>query len=147
MSFNRADLFGAWAFVDWTVTYDDGRVSRPFQPQPGGYIIYTENGIMSAVIHGSHRKPFASADIRKQSSADKADAFDSYFHYAGPWHVRGDSVVHSITTALNPNMIGTEQVRYVELNGDSLVLSADEALEGARGQRHHRLTWRRVGAA
>ncbi|MCA9221797.1 MAG: lipocalin-like domain-containing protein, partial [Planctomycetales bacterium] len=52
-----------------------------------------------------------------------------------------------VTAALNPNMIGTDQVRHVELSGPNLVLSATEQLAAGRGSRFHRLAWRRTTIA
>jgi hypothetical protein len=143
MGISAASLVGAWSFVDWTIT-TNGRTTKPFQPSPSGYIVYAENGIMSAVISAGNRAPFPSDDIRKRPDTEKAAAFDSYFHYAGNWHVEGDTVIHTVTAALNPNMIGTQQIRDVKLSGDTLVLSANELLEGGKGTRRHELTWRRV---
>ncbi|MBL8642461.1 MAG: lipocalin-like domain-containing protein [Rhodospirillaceae bacterium] len=147
MALTKAHLVGAWTFVDWSITTNPGttsaRASRPFQPAPSGYIVYAADGIMSAVIQAGGRAKFPSADIRKRPDAEKANAFDGYFHYAGTWHVDGQNVVHTVTTALNPNMIGTQQVRHVHLNGDTLTLSAEEALEGGKGTRRHELIWQR----
>lgn len=143
MTLSASDLVGGWTFVTWVITGPDGRESRPFQPNPTGYIVYTADGVMSAAIQADQRPRFNSADIRKQPADEKARAFDTYFHYAGTWYVRGQTVVHTVTSALNPNMIGTEQVRHVAFDGDLLTLSAEEPLEGGRGVRRHALTWRR----
>lgn len=139
-------LVGVWTFAEWTIARN-GQIARPFQPDPDGLLIYTADGIMSATIFAGGRKPFASADIRKQPDADKAAAFDSYFHYAGTWHIDGETVVHRVTMALNPNLVGTTQVRTAAFAGDRLTLGVEEPLEGGRGSRLHRLTWRRFRAA
>jgi len=99
------------------------------------------------VIQAGGRAPFPSENIRKRPDHEKATAFDGYFHYAGTWHVAGQTVVHNVMMALNPNMIGTVQVRHVNLNGDSLTLSADEPLEGFAGVRRHVLNWQRYKPA
>ena len=143
MGFTEADLVGAWVFVDWLISTGSGDVRRPFQPKPQGYLLYSEDGIMSAVIHAGERARFATDDIRKHPPQEKAAAFDTYFHYAGTWFVRGGTVVHHVMSALNPNMIGKDQVRNVTLAGDDLVLNAEEALDGSHLKRSHVLTWRR----
>ena len=141
------DLVGSWTLVEWTIQYADGRTTRPFEPGQQGLLVYAADGMMSATIYSSARPAFDGADVRKQSDAAQAAAFDSYFHYAGRWQARGDDVLHDVTTALNPTMIGTTQVRSVEMSGDSLALSADEPMAGGRGRRRHRLSWRRVKLA
>ena len=145
MQLSREHLIGTWRFDEWTIERD-GRVTRPMQPDPDGMIIYTPNGVMSAAMYAGGRASFPSADIKKQPDSAKAAAFDSYFHYAGTWRIVGETVVHQVTSALNPNMAGTEQVRHVDLDGDRLTLSVTETLEGG-GSRHHRLVWRRFNPA
>ena len=133
MKLTREHLFGTWRFDEWTIERD-GKVNRPMQPNPDGMIIYIPNGVMSVAMYSGGRKPFPSTDIKKQPDAAKAAAFDSYFHYAGTWEVVGNTVVHHLTSALNPNMVGTEQVRHVELDGDRLTLSVTEPLDGGRSE-------------
>ncbi|MDX2142077.1 MAG: lipocalin-like domain-containing protein [Rhodospirillaceae bacterium] len=147
MTLTSSDLIGAWTFVDWVITSPHGRVSRPFQPNPTGALIYSADGLMSAVIQAGHRPRFASDDVRKRPDAEKAGAFDGYFHYGGTWTVHGVQVVHRVAWALNPNMIGSEQVRDVKLEDGVLILSADESLDAGTGVRHHALTWRRHAPA
>ena len=142
MSLSAQDLVGGWTFVEWSIALPDGKTSRPFQPDPSGMVVYSADGMMSAVIQAGDRRPFADANIRRLSSQIKAEAFDSYFHYAGTWSIRDNSVVHVVTASLNPNFLGTEQVRFVHLADGTLTLSADELITG-RYTRHHRLVWRR----
>ena len=144
MTLSAAELIGAWAFADWTVTYQDGRTTKPYQPDPGGLLIYDPTGVMSVVIHAGNRRPLSSRDLQKVPEAERAKAFDGYFHYSGTWSVRGNEVVHAVTSALNPNMIGTDQVRQAELKDGKLTLSLAETLDAGRGRRFHRLAWKRV---
>ena len=54
-------------------------------------------------------------------------------------------VVHRVTHALNPNFVGTEQVRNVDFDADgTLTLSASDLMPGSAVERHHRLRWRRA---
>ncbi len=62
-------------------------------------------------------------------------------HYAGPFRMEGDSVIHEVAHALNPNMVGTEQLRHIDLRGDELTLRGVEDL-GSR-KRLHEVDWRR----
>jgi hypothetical protein len=144
LSLKAEDVIGAWTLVAWTITWPDGHLSQPYQPHPTGLIMYEAGGAMSVAMCAGDRPRFSSSDVRKQPDAAKAAAFDSYFHYAGTWELRGDTIVHRITMALNPNMIGTEQVRAAELRDDLLILRAEEALSG-HGVRQHRITWRAQG--
>jgi hypothetical protein len=144
MTIANADLIGAWNLIAWSIDYPEGRRTIPFQPDPQGLLIYAAEGVMSAVIHSGRRPVFSSGDPRRLTHAEKAAAFDSYFHYSGAWRVEGDDVVHTVDAALNPNMIGTSQVRHVRLVDSQLELSAEEELDRGRGIRRHVLKWQRV---
>ena len=147
MPHNPQDFIGAWSLVDWRIEYSDGSVTRPFGEAAQGYIVYSENGIMTASIATGDRARFGLANARNATLEQKGQAFESYFHYAGPWQIEGDEVVHSVTMSLNPDMAATDQRRLAEFDpAGGLTLSAHEPLkEGA--SRHHILQWKRVAQA
>ena len=136
------DFIGAWSLVDWRIEYADGAVTQPFGASAQGYIVYAPNGIMTATICKAGRTNFGIANARNATIEQKAAAFDSYFHYAGPWHLDGDHVVHAVTMSLNPDMAGTDQRRLAVFDRTGgLTLSALEATSS--GSRHHILQWQR----
>jgi len=139
-------LIGAWDLVDWRIDYDDGRPpGYPFGADANGQISYTGDGRMSAVIQAAGRRPLSTASPRQAPAEECRDAFTSFFCYAGTWTLEGDTMVHRLTLALNPAMLGTEQRRHAQLQGEVLELSATERL-GADHTRTHRLRWRRAGS-
>ena len=141
MPHNPEDFIGAWQLVDWRIEYSDGGVTRPFGEGALGYIVYSADGTMTASIAKAARQPFGITNARNASLVQKADAFDSYFHYAGPWHIDGEEVVHSVTMSLNPDMTGTDQRRLAVFDSSSgLTLSAQESLKNG-ASRLHVLQW------
>ena len=139
----KDDLLGAWHLESWTISYSDGdRLTHPFGERPLGMIVYTQDGWMSASINRTDREllPTGGA-FRRTDPALLADAYRSYFHYAGRYTVLDGVVIHSVTQSLNPNFVGTEQRRTAELDGKSLCLSGREDVAGVT--RTHRLMWRR----
>ena len=143
---HSSEIFiGAWQLVDWRIEYSDGGVTRPFGAGATGCIIYSADGTMTASITKAARPPFGIANARNASTEQKAAAFDSYFHYAGPWRIEGDEVVHVVTMSLNPDMTGTDQRRLAKFDAaGGLTLSAHEALSGG-ASRHHILQWKSMG--
>jgi len=140
-----AALVGAWRLVSWTIEYPaSGRVSQPFGPAPEGLLVYSADGHMSAAMQRPSRVHLSRADPHAVSDAEKANAFAGYLHYAGTWSVADGCVVHDVALAMNPNLIGTRQVRRIALDGDALELGAEEALEVAGQTRRHRIAWRRA---
>lgn len=133
-------LEGTWHLAGWEIE-TGGVVTHPFGPDATGLIHYTADGGMSACIARAGRPRWSTGNPRKAPDAERLAAFESYFHYAGTWRIEdregGPVVIHSVTHSLNPDFVGTEQVRHVDLHGDRLTLSAQE------GPRHHRLHWRR----
>ena len=143
MSVRREQLLGSWRLLDWQIRVDgsDG-VTRPFGDHPEGLIVYTPDGWMTAAIARRKRERLpADLPFRRIPPPLLADAYLSYFHYAGPYRIEGDEVIHSVVQSLNPNFPGTEQRRHVAFEGERLILSGIEDL--GEIVRRHRLAWER----
>ncbi|HEY6131765.1 MAG TPA: lipocalin-like domain-containing protein, partial [Halioglobus sp.] len=111
-----------------------------------GLLLYTEDGWMSVSICGAGRPPLPwDVSFRKLPESARAQAYSSYFHYAGRYRVLEGDVIHDVAQSLNPNMAGTEQLRHAELDGQTLVLSGKD--EVGNVTRFHSLVWHRVAAA
>ena len=80
-------------------------------------------------------------DLDGVDAAERAEAASGVVAYAGRFELKGDLVHHTIDAALNPNLVGTTQIRRVTLAGDDLTLSA---LPDAKGD-YFRIRWRRAG--
>jgi hypothetical protein len=117
-------------------------VQWPFGEGAHGYIVYAADGTMTASIAKGSRSTFGIANARNASDGQMAAAFDSCFHYAGPWRIAGEDGVHSVTMSLSPDMTGTEQRRRAVFDrSGGLTLSAAELMKDGRA-RHHILQWR-----
>lgn len=139
-----SDIVGAWQLQSWQIFYPDGRnPGAPFGTHPSGLLLYSPDGWMSAAVHRSIREPLpANRSPRELDTGSVAKAYWSYFHYAGPWRIEGDKVIHSVRHSLNPAMAGTEQVRQMVLEGPVLTLIGIETIQD--GSRRHELVWRRA---
>lgn len=150
-------LLGTWHLVRWEITYDDGRApSLPFGADATGLITYTADGTMQACIARGGRLPLTSASVRSAPEAECLAAFESYFQYAGLYEIKGEikgaagqqQMVHHVTHSLNPNFVGTQQVRNMTFSADGgLTLSASDTVPDTTVARHHRLIWKRGGSA
>jgi hypothetical protein len=148
-------LVGGWRLLRWEIGYGDGRpATLPYGADAVGLIVYAPDGFMSASIARCGRGRLSSDSVRTAPEPERLAAFESYFHYAGPYKLKRDpalptgmQVVHRVTMALNPNFVGTEQVRDVEFDeSGTLTLSASDTLPGSKVARHHRLQWVRCTA-
>ena len=152
MSLQDNPLLGTWHLVRWDIIYGDGRApSLPYGNQATGMIAYTSDGYMSACIARGGRGKLSSASVRSAPEAQRLAAFESYFQYAGSYDINGplgqQQVTHHVTHSLNPNFVGTQQVRNMTFAADGgLTLSASDTLAGTDVARHHRLVWARAAA-
>ena len=142
----KEDLVGSWTLESWTIGYSNrDDFSYPYGENPQGLLMYSDDGWMSAVIARTDRGQFP-AGVSPRSVPDEAlaEAYRSYFHYAGRYRIVDGDVVHYVTQSLNPNFPGTEQLRHAELDGRTLVLSGKD--QAGEVTRFHSLVWHRVPA-
>jgi hypothetical protein len=131
--------------VSWRIEYPaTGRITEPFGPAPEGLLLYTLDGYMSASMQRPARPRLSRENLATASDAEKSAAFASYLQYGGRWRVAGTDVHHVVELAMNPNLLGTRQVRAALLRGEELELRATEPLEGSSEVRLHRILWRRA---
>ena len=135
-------LIGAWRLVTYEA-HAGGEVSFPLGKDASGYIMYTPDGYMSVLIMAAGRTEFATGDILGGTDAERLEAASTFIAYCGRYEFLGDRVVHHIETAFFPNRVGTEQVRYVYLEGDDLLLTTPP-MELAGKSRSGRLRWERA---
>ncbi|HMG25340.1 MAG TPA: lipocalin-like domain-containing protein [Acidimicrobiia bacterium] len=142
------DLVGTWRLRSWKNTGSDGSVVDPLGENPVGFISYHDHGYMSVEIMAEGRTPFRDDDVLGGTPEERSAAISTYLGYAGPFEVRADegAVVHHIEVCSFPNWVGDAQVRFAELDGDTLTLSTKPmTFQGV--ERTAALVWDRVGRA
>ena len=98
---------------------------------------------MSVAIMGPNRSEFTSGDIKRGSTEEKAAAADIYISYCGRYKTQGDAVIHHIELSLFPNWVGVDQKRFLQFDGNRLLLSTPPILVEGTEQTSH-LIWERV---
>jgi hypothetical protein len=109
-------IVGTWALV--AAVYEDaatGVRSHPLGLKPRGCQIATPEGRWIAVVTGEGRGVPA-------SDAERAAALRSMIAYTGRYRVEGDRVVTLVEAAWNEAWVGTEQIRVMRFEGDTLHL-------------------------
>ncbi len=137
-------MVGAWRLHSWLVHYEDNRpAATPYGAEPSGLLIYNPDGFMSATVGNRDRPSFPAGLSPRRLDQDLiSSAYWSFFHYSGSFRIESDCVVHSVLHSLNPNMVGTEQVRQMKLEEPVLTLSAAESVGAVN--RLHELIWHRI---
>lgn len=137
-------LIGRWELLSWEARDDDGGVTRPFGDRPRGLIVCLPDGWAAAQIAASDR-PERVGDPAAGPDEQRARAYGTYLAYAGPYEIRGDTVVIRAQISLYPEFLGAEQVRQVSFEDGDLVLRTPRVPLGGQAAVHE-LRWRRAEA-
>jgi hypothetical protein len=135
-------LWGHWSLISAVANSPGQAVLHPFGEHPTGSLIYSPEGHMSALISYDGR-PRLSADRASAPVEERAQAFATFFAYAGTYRVKGDTVIHHIEVASVPNQVGTDFARTFVLDQDRLTLRVAPRLVGGQ-MRSDELVWRRT---
>jgi hypothetical protein len=135
----RKAVAGAWELVEHKTTSASGEVRRAFGPSPKGLFIFGDNGYTTVQIVNPDRP---ATPLDQASDAEARALASSYLAYFGTYDVDPASrkiVVHT-TSDLNPMNSGADQIRFYEIEGDTMYLQPAPAANGSVS----RITWRRV---
>jgi Lipocalin-like domain len=129
----NSEILGAWQLVSASSSTSDGeRSDTPFGVDPTGFITYTPDGRMSAIISHGGRKPLFAAGPTPPTTEQQAQAFSTFVAYAGRYTLKSEEVVHHVDISFIQDWVGTDQVRKIKLEGDRLVLSTPPMSTGGK---------------
>jgi hypothetical protein len=115
-------VVGAWSLVSFDIDEGKGAEKPRFGPDPVGYLIYSANARMAAVLGGTHRPELKSPDGGAVSEEERKAALLNFIAYAGRYDVRGDRVFHHVEVSVFTNLMGTTLERQFKLEGDLLTI-------------------------
>jgi hypothetical protein len=131
---------GTWRLVSWQVTQPDGTIHYLYGRNVVGYLIYTDDGFMSAEIMDPDRRqsnpdfPLEMAAAQTLPDSDRARAYSTYVSYCGTYTVEGSTVTHHVKAGLIPSWTGSEQPRPFRFDQGRLIIGAG----------NQKLTWERA---
>jgi Lipocalin-like domain len=116
----KTAILGSWKLVSASSTTSAGeRDETPYGPNPVGFLTYTEDGRVSAMISHGGRKPLT---IGGGSLEEQAEAFKTFLAYAGTYTLSSDKVTHHVTVSSIQNYVDRDLVRNIKFQGDQIVL-------------------------
>lgn len=121
------DLHGTWRLADFRLVQADGSVDSPWEDDADGLLIYAADGHMSAAV----------------VSSEKGTGLRTTMMYSGPFETTEDAVIHKIDFASQDPLVGTDQLRKVSFDGDTLILSSSPSIYGGEGTTAQ-IHWQRV---
>ncbi len=142
---SRQEILGAWRLISYAVRPIDGTpIEYPFGEDAEGFLIYTEDGYMSAQLMRRHRPPYDHPTGAGGTTEQSAAAARGYLAYSGPFDLdeTTGTVKHHASISLYPNWVGRDQIRHGDLCDGRLTLVADIKDESGSKARAT-LTWGR----
>jgi hypothetical protein len=138
---DRQNLVGTWQVVSFeAVTQTTGEREPARGDHPSGYTIFTPEGRISVLITNEGRKA-------PSTDQDRANLFQTMVAYTGTYRVEADKWITRVDVAANPALLGTEQERSFQLNGDQLQESTglmQWAVHPEKGMVRFVITYRRT---
>jgi Lipocalin-like domain len=137
-------LVGTWRLLSVGFIRPNGsRVPSRFGTNPTGYILYDRTAHMAVQIMSSPWPAFANPE--RPTPQEVEAVFNGYVAYAGTYEFdpATRTVTHHVQMSVDPDDVGKDFQRSVELEGDRLTLSVRKyRLNGEEGVL--RLQWERV---
>jgi hypothetical protein len=121
---SKADLVGTWKLISATDITDKGQVIKDaYGRNPTGFLTYTPEGRMMAIITNGGRKPLSVLDRVSAPASERAEAFSTSVAYGGRYTLDGDKVIHHVEVSAMQNAVNTDLVRtIVKLEGKRVTL-------------------------
>jgi Lipocalin-like domain len=139
----KDDMVGVYRQVGEDVVNADGSMTS--DDRRNSQIMYSPDGYMGVVSTPGGRARISGSDGRMDlngaTADERAEAAKNLVCYAGRYELKGDTVLHHVEMALNPNLVGQTVVRRVHIDGPNLTLSSVPDKDGG----YRRIRWRRAG--
>jgi hypothetical protein len=114
----RSALIGVWQLLSFQTEFQDGSPKRAtFGEHPTGYLIFTREGRLMAVIEAEGRKA-------PSTDSDRATLLNSLVAYSGKYRIEGNQWITRVDTAWNPVWDGTDQARTFQIVGNRLTVTS-----------------------
>ena len=142
----RDKLVGTWKLLSASLSTASGeRNEAPFGLSPTGFLTYTQEGRMSAMISYSGRKSLSVIDLSLASVEEKAEAFATFLAYSGRYTLMEDAVIHHVEISSIQNWTDTDLVRLIKFQVDRIILATPPTSISGKIQTWE-LVWGRVPA-
>lgn len=135
---------GSWRLVSAEGHSSDGSITYDWGQEPLGRVMFDTAGHLSLHLVDPDRPNFESGDFLRPTVEELSKAFNGYFGYFGSYEVDTEkqTVIFHIKGAAYPNYIGSDQFRYYEITGDTLVLRTPPERAGGEDIVYY-VTWER----
>jgi hypothetical protein len=136
-------VLGTWKLKSWVRDVAaTGEKINQMGERPNGYLSYSADGRMYAIITADKRiKPL---DVNP-TDEQRVKLHQTMTAYAGTYTVQADKVIHHVDISWNEAWTGTDQVRFIKLDGNVLTITTapnKSPMDGREGRSV--LVWEKV---
>lgn len=126
MSELKNKILGTWKLLSYHRLDEDGEKVYPLGTDPSGFLMYTEDGYMSAQLMKQNRPDYTLEGLHNGTREEMAEAAHGYHAYAGKYEIDEEdgSVYHHNEVSLIPNRLGDIQDRQIEFQGDKITITS-----------------------
>lgn len=144
MTDNSVKLVGTWKLVSASSSDASGaQLEPPYGANPAGFLTYTDDGRVTALISYRDRKPLSVGAKGPALVEEQAEAFKTFLAYGGRYWLSGDKVIHSIEISSIPNYVNKELARSVKFQENRIVLLTPPTMVNGKIQTIE-LVWERL---
>jgi hypothetical protein len=95
--------------------------------------MYDAKGNISALLMNPDHPLFVSGDMKKGTPEEIKAAYEGFDAYCGTYTIDMEkgTVTHHVFGSKFPNWVGTDQVRFFKISGDTLRITAPPILAGS----------------
>jgi|SRR5215467_9183911 len=124
-------LVGTWKLLSASsITSSGERNEAPYGPNPSGFLTYTADGRVTALISYGGRKLLQA----RAAMEEQAEAFKTFLAYAGRYTLSGDQITHHIEVSSIQNYVGKDLVRTIRFADDRIILVTPPTLVNGKVQ-------------
>jgi hypothetical protein len=131
-------VVGNWKLVSFfTEELATGKKTALLGEHPKGYLIYTPQGRMMALVVHETRSP-------PKTDEDRINLHKNMYAYSGRYTIEGDKITHHVDISWDEAWTGSDQVRYFKLEGDILTIKTAPSTNAITGKESvSTLVWER----
>jgi len=136
-------VVGTWKLVSASSTTSSGeRIDTPYGVNPVGLLTYFGDGRVTSLISYGGRK-LLSVGGGTHAQEEQAEAFNTFFAYAGRFTFSGAKITHHVEISSIQNYVGKDLIRTIEFEGDRIKLLTPPTLVNGKLQIVE-LIWQRL---
>ena len=107
-------LVGTWRLVSFEIeAQGTGERSYPMGKAPAGYVSFTADGRMAALVTAEGRQAAT-------SEPERARLYSTMLAYTGTYQADGGKWITKVDASANPAWVGTEQPRSYKISGKQM---------------------------